>query len=238
MPRKSVMSYETEGDTFAKQLKETMEERGESQTSLAAKITNMGLPIQRQTISLYMNGQSKPDTDRLTMLAKALNVSADWLLGLSPTPSCDESIKAACKATGLSAPIIEFFVNSSKQDHTTEFDRAKLFCKFFSPSGLDCLLRSIWFYMLHKIHITDIEGPIYQAYEDAIKHPEKQPDKKQINKLTEHFYEIFKGVRYTRFEAIDTFTELFDNVLKVKESNEKFDLLTELLYKIDCSKEA
>ncbi len=82
MPRKAVPAYETENDVFPKRLKEIMKERGENQTSLAKKITEQYVTIQRQTISLYMNGQSKPDTERLTAIAKVLNISADWLLGL------------------------------------------------------------------------------------------------------------------------------------------------------------
>lgn len=233
MPRKIECSGVKESGTFPAQLKALMKDRNITQKQLADVVD-----MRPQTISLYVNGQSAPDVNCLKKIAEHFDVSADWLLGLSPTPSCDESVKAVCKTTGLSAPIVEFFANSSGQDHTVEFDRTKLFCQFFSPSSLDCLLRSIWFYMVHKIHITDIEKPIYEAFEDAIKHPKKQPGKVQARKLTEHFYEIFQGVRYTRFEAIDTFTELFDTVLKVKESDEKLNFLAELLDKIGCSKEA
>lgn len=83
MPRKNAPSYETSNSIFAKRLTEAMKDQGENQTTLAEKITAQYVTIQRQTISLYMNGQSKPDTERLTALAKVLNVSADWLLGLS-----------------------------------------------------------------------------------------------------------------------------------------------------------
>lgn len=83
MPRKSDPSYKTENSVFAARLREIMKERGENQTTLADKITSQYVTIQRQTISLYMNGQSKPDTERLTAIAKVLKVSADWLLGLT-----------------------------------------------------------------------------------------------------------------------------------------------------------
>ena len=87
MPRKKNLSYQTEGNAFATNLREVMEMRGYNQTTLSATIKeNYGIIMQRQTISQYMNGLSKPDTERLTVLAKALNISADYLLGLSDKP--------------------------------------------------------------------------------------------------------------------------------------------------------
>ena len=107
MPRKTEPTYETENGVFPKRLKEIMKKRGENQTSLAKKITEQYVTIQRQTISLYMNGQSKPDTERLTTIAKVLDVSADWLLGLSDVQSMDGEVKQVCKYTGLSQAAVE-----------------------------------------------------------------------------------------------------------------------------------
>lgn len=107
MPRKTEPAYETENGVFPKRLKEIMKKRGENQTSLAKKITEQYVTIQRQTISLYMNGQSKPDTERLTTIAKVLDVSADWLLGLSDVQSMDGEVKQVCKYTGLSQTAVE-----------------------------------------------------------------------------------------------------------------------------------
>lgn len=41
------------------------------------------LGIKRQTVSLYMTGQSIPDAEQLKNIANFFDVSADWLLGLS-----------------------------------------------------------------------------------------------------------------------------------------------------------
>ena len=56
--------------------------------------------VQRQTISLYTIGQSKPDTDRLTAIAGALGVSADYLLGISDIESPDATTRNICEKTG------------------------------------------------------------------------------------------------------------------------------------------
>lgn len=108
MPRKKDLPYNTDGDVFATRLREVMEERGVNQTQLSALLLEKyGHAMQRQTISLYMNGQSKPDTERLTLLCKALDVSSDYLLGLSEHETLNADIRAMCEYTGLSAKTLE-----------------------------------------------------------------------------------------------------------------------------------
>ena len=107
MPRKSVPACESEKSIFAKSLTKAMKECGENQTTLAEKITSQYVTIQRQTISLYMNGQSKPDTERLAAIARVLNVSADWLLGLSDERAVNGDLAQASRYTGLSADSVK-----------------------------------------------------------------------------------------------------------------------------------
>ncbi len=103
MERKADRAYKTSGAVFASRLTKIMGDRGLNQTHLQAKIFEQsGKTLQRQTISLYMNGQSKPDTERLTLICRALDVSADYLLGISEQESIDPEINAICKYTGLS----------------------------------------------------------------------------------------------------------------------------------------
>ena len=113
MPRKKEFSYQTEGDIFATRLQEVMKKRGENQTTLAAKITEQSCVIQRQSISQYMQGQSKPDTTRLTAICKALKVSADYLLGLSDTERKSPTLRAAVEYTGLSEAAIVTITNAT-----------------------------------------------------------------------------------------------------------------------------
>lgn len=80
---------ETDRDVFAERLRETMQKQKLNQTQLAKKIADQEGSLTRQTISLYVNGQSKPDTDILTMLCDVLNVSADYLLGRTDDPRKD-----------------------------------------------------------------------------------------------------------------------------------------------------
>ena len=103
MARKRSTENDVSHDVFASRLAGIMEARNMTQLKLVETITANGGTIQRQTISQYMAGVSKPDTERLTMLCKALNVSADYLLGLSNMEIPSADLGAFSGFTGLSA---------------------------------------------------------------------------------------------------------------------------------------
>ncbi len=51
----------------------------------AIELANMtGIP--KSTISLYLSGHSKPKSDRISSISKALNVSEAWLMGFDVSP--------------------------------------------------------------------------------------------------------------------------------------------------------
>ena len=102
MPRKASPSSETRDCVFAAKLREMMQIRGVTQSKLADSITDNHDPIRRQTISNYMNGQSEPNTTVLTHIAEALDVSADYLLGLSDVKATESNAKIACGYLGIS----------------------------------------------------------------------------------------------------------------------------------------
>lgn len=83
--------------TFAARLKAAMELRGKSQANLAKQAN-----LSAQTISYYINGERLPNTDVLKKIAKALEVSADYLLGIAKYPSADMDIKKMSERLGLS----------------------------------------------------------------------------------------------------------------------------------------
>lgn len=100
--KRKLPASETENSIFATNLRTMMQQRGENQTTLAKKIG-----VKRQTISLYMNGQSIPNTEILVDIANALDVSADYLLGLSDIPLTVPDLQAACSYTGLSMEAVQ-----------------------------------------------------------------------------------------------------------------------------------
>lgn len=113
MARKRSTANDVSNDVFASRLVSIMEARNMTQLKLVDTITANGGTIQRQTISQYMAGVSKPDTERLTMLCKALNVSADYLLGLSNLEIPSADLGAFSGFTGLSAQCADMLLLSN-----------------------------------------------------------------------------------------------------------------------------
>lgn len=82
--------------TFGERLGDIMEQKGMSRGALK-DATGISL----QSISNYLNDKRKPDCEMVAEIAKALNVSADYLLGLSEVPTRNETIQGINDVTGL-----------------------------------------------------------------------------------------------------------------------------------------
>lgn len=65
------------------------------------------LELSATIINYYYKGKAIPDANTLVKLSDGLEVSADYLLGLSEALSLDEKINAAEQITGLSAESVE-----------------------------------------------------------------------------------------------------------------------------------
>ncbi|MDR0383887.1 MAG: helix-turn-helix domain-containing protein [Christensenellaceae bacterium] len=63
---------------FAERLTEVLKEQNMSQTKLARI-----LKVSPNTVSRWCSHNAKPDIDMLVLIAKALNESADYLLGIA-----------------------------------------------------------------------------------------------------------------------------------------------------------
>ena len=60
------------------------------------------LGVTDNTISYFCNGERVPNTLQLIEISKILDVSADYLLGLSSESTTDKELSAVCEYTGLS----------------------------------------------------------------------------------------------------------------------------------------
>lgn len=72
------------------------------QKELAA---HLGIPD--NTISYFCSGKRVPNAEQIIEIAKFLNVSADYLLGLTDNKTTDIDLQAVCKYTGLNENAIE-----------------------------------------------------------------------------------------------------------------------------------
>ena len=100
---------------FPERLSALMKKRNVTQEGLAHE-----LGVKRQTVSLYKNGQSKPDAEQLKNIAAFFDVSADWLLGLSDIETSDKNIRNVCEYTGLSEDSIKWISEINAHQTMTE----------------------------------------------------------------------------------------------------------------------
>lgn len=93
---------------FGETLKKLRIEKGMSQADLANLINT-----NRSTLANYESGNRNPDNEILYNLSKTLNVSADYLLGISNVKELDTSIKAVRKCTKLSEEAVNSILGIS-----------------------------------------------------------------------------------------------------------------------------
>lgn len=98
MPRKPNKSGDHYFDPFPTHLRELIDEQDQKQDDL----TEILGVKSRQSVTGYIDGSTAPTADKIVAIAKAYNVSADWLLGLSEVRSPDMDVQAVCQFTGLS----------------------------------------------------------------------------------------------------------------------------------------
>lgn len=84
---------------FSKRLKEVMKERKISATKLGKQIG-----VTRQAICGYINGGTNHGVNKVKDMCLALDVSCDYLLGLSDKKNIEDSIE---KYMGISIDLIE-----------------------------------------------------------------------------------------------------------------------------------
>ncbi len=85
-----------EKSTFGIRLSKILQEKGVTRKALAIDAN-----ISEQSIGNYINEKRKPDCDIISQIAIALNVSSDYLLGLSEVPTRNETIQGIHQKTGL-----------------------------------------------------------------------------------------------------------------------------------------
>lgn len=87
------------------------ESRGLSQKELSEELTNIGLPVRRETVTQWENGTRDLKTEYLAKLSQFFNVSPAWLLGLSEDPNITPT---ATDELGISAKAVEYLKRLNK----------------------------------------------------------------------------------------------------------------------------
>lgn len=127
-----------------------------TQEEIAAKVGTS-----RQNVGNWLSGKGRPDILMLTKIAKAYNVSADYLLGLTDIKSVNADLSAACKYTGLSEEAVKKLHSSPAifpyGDKAVNCLLISLSIGFFSDCFNDLILNSDHILLsLEKINAIDM----------------------------------------------------------------------------------
>lgn len=87
--------------TFPTRIRDLM---GENKTT--QKELSLICGVKSQSVSLWVNGDTRPDILSLVKIAEHFNVSTDYLLGLTDYKTTDKATVEMCKALGLSEDAI------------------------------------------------------------------------------------------------------------------------------------
>ncbi len=168
--------------TFGKRLGQIMQNKDMSRGALK-DATGISL----QSICNYLNDKRKPDCEIVAEIATALNVSSDYLLGLSDIPSRDEQLQGVHEKTGLSESAINH-LTTLKQQIGGEYAKGRLdfyssFITDFGIIGLIELYPGIIYSLKHK-GMSDEQSGVFENIDEAI--------------------------RFYRFEAMETIMRFLD----------------------------
>ncbi len=186
MARKKVRD---EFEIFPQRLSFMMKERKLKQQDLADV-----LGVKRQTISLYMTGQSMPDAEQLRKIARFFEVSADWLLGM--TDDRDRRVRAV-DDLGVSKEAIDNLLEAATID-------ADILSSFLSSYSFLALMTQIF---RMKRTVQTIKTAHKVAHKIGLK---EDFDKSNVIKTIESSLEDFLGYpvyfaepRHTIYREID-----------------------------------
>lgn len=111
------------------------------------------LGILPNTISYFCKGTRTPNTEQIIKIAQFLNVSADYLLGLSNTRTVKMNIQNACKVTGLSQNAI-CTLQIMKENNYFEILNKILSCDYEGDfEQLEDILNKIYMYCQEELKI-------------------------------------------------------------------------------------
>lgn len=103
MPRTPKSGTDGYNKAFPMILRKLIEGSGKPKKKLAEYLNKSG-----QAVSYYCDGTSSPDWETIVAIAKYFHVSTDYLLGVSPDDTPNQTTRSVCKYTGLSSTAVEY----------------------------------------------------------------------------------------------------------------------------------
>lgn len=123
------------------------------------------LNVKDNIVSYWCKGDRTPNTSQIIQIANYLNVSTDYLLGVTDVATTDKDLKFVCDYTGLDEKSINFFhFNNSIKEMTNFNEEAIEFLQF--------IISKIHYTPSFSMNIYDVRANttvLVEAYEKSIK---------------------------------------------------------------------
>lgn len=116
------------------------------------------LEISDNTVSFFCSGNRVPNHEQIIQIAKYLNVSADYLLGLTDSMTNDKDIQFICDYTGLDLSVIEFLHDETNPDGITHYN--SVFNKIFQSNNFSALFRDLYYYLSDNLEVRNYDGDL------------------------------------------------------------------------------
>lgn len=130
----------------------------------AANVTQFAkmLGMNRQSVDRYLNSKRIPDAPSIIQICQRMNVSADWLLGLSDIRSSSADLQAAVQYTGLPESTVERLRSFPGEMHYFKEKSAPAFSDIIESENMSKLLYDFIQYknVLEQMKKLDDNGPI------------------------------------------------------------------------------
>ena len=152
--------------------------RGKKQKELAA-----ALNVTDNTVSYYCKGERLPNTKQIKIISEYLECSADYLLGLTNTPTTDRDVSFVCDYTGLSeraVQVLNAYHLIYTENPNPEYEKALNL--FVEQASLNNLISYIMTYRSALSNADDIERQ-YQLLLDKYQFCLKNPTADNVNRL-------------------------------------------------------
>lgn len=222
MARNKTSIEEKYNAPFPTALRVLMEERGETQESIAKAAGKT-----RQTISQYVNGISEPGYDVLVKIADYFDVSIDYLLGRTGDPT---RLPCAVDELGLSVTAISTIKHFSDRGCSDSLDGLNTLIengRFISLAGEITHLRDmISDFLKVSSFYKVVEGNLDSYYKLKLAHNESALVS-EMEKTIEAVYPGFKGaykimagsslVEYQKQVILEIFDEILRQVSNYSE---------------------
>lgn len=149
MPRKKNLSSDTEKEKFPTALRNLLEKKKLTHAQLGEM-----LGVKRQSIGQYATGQSYPSVNIVYDLMNKLNVSAEFILGLSEAEKLNNEVIR--KELGIQEKSTECLRNLVNKEKLENKDLIKLkMLNYLIENIEDDLLENLYNYLFHDVEITE-----------------------------------------------------------------------------------